>query len=151
LDVVGDGPARSEHERAVRDLRLGEKVTFKGLLEKRAVAALMREADLFVLPSLWDNMPCALVEALASGLPVISTSVGGIQEIVLNGSGILVAPGNSRALAAALEEGLRRLPEFNRAEIEASARRRYSLAAVSDELHAVYRAALAESSVVFST
>src|SRR6185312_3530334 len=73
LDVVGDGPERPSYEKSV-------------------VAEMMRAAPLFVLPSRFDHLPCVVVEALASGLPVVSTTVGGIPELVDDQRGRLVPP-----------------------------------------------------------
>src|SRR5262249_53929313 len=82
LDIVGDGPGRETYERLAVELGISERVTFQGLLPKPEVARMMREAELFVLTSRYDNNPCVVIEAMASGLPVVATSVGGIPELV---------------------------------------------------------------------
>lgn len=138
LRVIGDGPERVRHERSVVELGLTEHVAFHGSQPKSAVAQAMRDADLLVLPSRVDNLPCVIVEALASGLPVVSTAVGGIPELVDERSGRLVQPENPDALADALDAMLAQLETFDRAAIGAGARGRYSLAVVGEQLSRIY-------------
>jgi glycosyltransferase involved in cell wall biosynthesis len=145
LDVIGDGPERVPHERAAAGLGLGEYVTFHGSRPKPEVAQAMREADLLVLPSRFDNSPCVIVEGLASGLPVVSTTVGGIPELVDEHSGRLVPPGDEVALAHALEDVLANLESFDRGRISAEARGRYSSEVVGKQLNRIYESVLAEA------
>ena len=81
---------------------------FHGELPKEEVARLMRDADLFVLPSLHETFGCVLIEAMASGLPSVATRVGGVPEVLPGEAGELVAPQDPQALAAAIERGLER-------------------------------------------
>jgi L-malate glycosyltransferase len=117
LDIVGDGAARTEYERLTMNLNIGDKVTFHGLKSKEEVATFMRRADFLVLPSLWENFPCVLLEAMASGLPIVSTQAGGIPEIVDEEIGILVPPGDVNKLAEGLSEMMQSLPRFDRSAI----------------------------------
>lgn len=137
LDLVGDGPAQTEYETMVHDLGLTGKVAFHGLKPKPEVAEFMRRADVFVLPSLWENLPCVLIEALASGLPIVSTETGGIPEIVDAESGILVPPGDANKLAVALDRMMSLLDEFDRQAIAKKATR-YSSESVGSLIHAIY-------------
>jgi len=143
LDVIGDGPERARYERSAADLGLQEHVAFHGPQTKRTVAEMMRAADLFVLPSRFDNLPCAVVEALASGLPVVSTTVGGIPELVDERNGRLVPPDDAVALADALDHALGNLDGFDREAIAAAARDRYSLEVVGERFSRIYEAVLA--------
>lgn len=103
LWLVGDGPYRGELETLVRQLGLTESVRFLGLQERSAVCQLLAECSLFVLPSRVEPFGIAIIEALASGKPVVSTKVGGIPEIIENGSnGILVKPDDPQALYEAM-------------------------------------------------
>ena len=68
LDIVGDGPNRSEYEETVRELGLPDFVHFHGLKTKQEVAGFMKRCDFFVLPSLWENLPCVLICSSSSGL-----------------------------------------------------------------------------------
>lgn len=108
LYVVGDGELRGTLEARARALGLEGTVRFHGELPKERVAELMREADLFVLPSLHETFGCVLIEALASGLPAVAARVGGVPEVLEPEAGTLVAPGDAAALAEAIHTTLQR-------------------------------------------
>ena len=106
-----------------RELGLGEHIVFTGL--RRDIPRLLPAADLSVLPSFSEGLPNAVIEAMASGLPVVATNVGGIPEIIRQGrTGLLVTPGDIRALAESINTVLqnpflaRRLGEAARARIQ---------------------------------
>lgn len=136
LDIVGDGELRGELERQAAALGLGDRVRFLGERPKRDVAELMRAADLFVLPSLAENLPVVLIEAQASGLPAVATSVGGVPELVDDAAGALVPPADAAALAAAIRTTLAR--DFDSPALAARARDRYGYTAISDRWTAIY-------------
>lgn len=99
--VVGDGPDRVALESQAAALGLADDVRFLG--NRRDVPALLAAADLFVLSSLWEGLPLALLEAMAAGLPAVVTAVGGNVEVVEHGkSGILVPAADEQALAEVL-------------------------------------------------
>lgn len=107
--VAGDGPARSELTHQAETLRLGDRFQFLG--ERGDVPALLRAADVFVLPSLYEGLPVSVLEAMAAGTPVVATAVGGTDEAVVDGeSGILVPPRDPEALANAMREVLSNPP-----------------------------------------
>jgi glycosyltransferase involved in cell wall biosynthesis len=140
--LAGDGPLRAEVERAAAPL--GERVTFPGFVADPA--PVLAAADVFVLPSAAENCPLALLQAMATGLPVVASRVGGIPEVVTDREhGLLVPPGDPAPLAAALtalaaDPALRvRLGAAARARAEAG----LSLAACADGLEASYERALA--------
>jgi glycosyltransferase involved in cell wall biosynthesis len=142
LDIVGDGPLRAEYEAAGRARGLTERVTFTGWRTKDEVASLMRDADVFVLASRYDSNPCALIEALATGLPVVATAVGGIPEMVSADSGVLVPPHDPAELARGLAAVLDERHRFDRAAIAAAAGSRYGSDHVGREFVAIYEDAL---------
>jgi glycosyltransferase involved in cell wall biosynthesis len=110
LTVIGDGPQRPALEAAAPP----GVVTFTGALGAPEVKRRLAQADLFCLPSFAEGLPVVLMEAMASGLPVIATQVLGVPELVRDGeSGLLVPPGRPEALAAALRR-LARDPELRR-------------------------------------
>jgi glycosyltransferase involved in cell wall biosynthesis len=135
LDLVGDGPARRGLEAQAAALGVADAVRFHGLRPKPAIANLLRASDLFVLSSLSENLPVALIEALTCGLPVVATAVGGVPEMVTPAAGRLVPPREPDALRTAIAEVLDG-PTDPRA-IAATATR-WSLAAVGAEWDAVY-------------
>jgi glycosyltransferase involved in cell wall biosynthesis len=99
---------------------------------------MMRGSDLFVLPSRMETFGCVLAEALASGLPIVSTTVGSIPEVVPREAGILVPPDDPPALVDALDSVLSNLGSYDRDAIAADARARYSLEAVGAQLQGIY-------------
>ena len=136
LDVVGGGELRERLEAQAQRLGLSESVHFHGELPKERVAALMRSADLFVLPSLHETFGCVLIEAMASGLASVATRVGGVPEVLTPAAGALVAPRDAGALAAAIEQTLGRT--FDAAELARAARERYSYEAFARRWSEVY-------------
>lgn len=101
LLLVGDGPCRGELERMAQALGLSGDVQFLG--SRTDVPAILSVADVVVLPSLSEGFPNAVLEAMATGKPVIATHVGGVPEMVVEGeTGLLVSPGNAEALGAAI-------------------------------------------------
>jgi glycosyltransferase involved in cell wall biosynthesis len=143
LDLVGDGPQRAEYERVAAQPGLAGRVSFHGLQPKESVAALMREAGFLVLPSLGETFSVVVAEALACGLPVVATRVGGVPELVDEQSGLLVEPGSADALRAGIERMLDGQDDYDRAAIRERAVSRWSLDAVGDDWTAVYGAVLA--------
>jgi glycosyltransferase involved in cell wall biosynthesis len=103
LLMAGSGEMRSQLEVLTRQLGLTRNVSFLGALEHHQVPELLKNVDVFVMPSIWEGFGVAAVEAEAMEIPVVATRVGGIPEVVLDGeTGILVEPGNSEQLAQAI-------------------------------------------------
>jgi glycogen(starch) synthase len=104
LVVVGDGPDRALVQRLVRHSPAADRISTTGFVEHSAVPGLLASLDLLVLPSAYEEMGSVLTEAMAAGLPVVASDVGGIPEVVRDGeTGLLVPPGDVAALAAALD------------------------------------------------
>jgi glycosyltransferase involved in cell wall biosynthesis len=143
LDVVGEGPSRADYERRATASPVAAAITFRGALPKPQIADLMRASNVFVLPSKFENLPCVIIEAMASGLPVVSTRVGGIPEMMSDRDGVLVEPSNPAALAEALERVLSRPEAFDPAGIAVRAHGRYGLPTVGSQIRGVYEAVLA--------
>ena len=103
LLIIGDGALRRKLENLVKKLSLKEKIKFLGLIPNEKIQEYLAACDCFVLPSLEEGFGIAILEAMASGLPVISTKVGGILDIIEDReNGILVEPKNSEELAGAI-------------------------------------------------
>jgi colanic acid/amylovoran biosynthesis glycosyltransferase len=113
VELVGAGELRDPLERLAAELGLSERVRFAGSLTEQEVLERLDAADLFVLPSIvaangqMEGLPVALMEALACGVPVVTTRLSGIPELVEDGvTGLLAEPGDADDLAAALERAL---------------------------------------------
>lgn len=142
LDIVGDGALRGCLEQQARDLGIAASVTFWGRLEREEVAARMREADVFVLPSLWETQGCVLLEAMASGLPSVATRVGGTPEVVDDKAGVLVEPRSASALAEGISQLTRSRGAYDGQAMHAQAVDRYGYAAIAQAWTEVYAFAL---------
>lgn len=145
LVIAGTGPERGALERLAAQLGVGDSVDFTGQLDRAAMADRFSRSDIMVNPSLVDNMPNSVLEALACGVPVVSTNVGGVPYIVADShTALLVPPRQPEAMAAAIlrlhaDPALgRRLAAAGLAEIQ-----RYTWPHVRDTLGAVYEGALA--------
>ena len=141
--LVGEGPERAHLEGVVEARGLGA-VRFAG--NRPDIPALLAASDLFVLPSLWEGLPMALLEAMASGLPVIATDVAGSRQVIVpDESGVIVPPGDAGALAAAIGDLL--ADDARRSRLGRAARQRveaeFSSARQAERHAAAYAAALA--------
>lgn len=104
LRLCGTGPFQGILQRQAAAAGLQEQVSFAGLVPHEQLPQEHRSAYAFVLPTLQEGLPLALLEAMASGLPVVATTVGGIPSVLRDGiEGLLVPPGDEVALARALE------------------------------------------------
>jgi L-malate glycosyltransferase len=144
LVMVGDGPDRVHAEAEARELGLHEKVFFLGKIE--AVAPLLAGADLFLLPSASESFGLSALEALACGVPVVATKVGGLPELVREGeTGFLCPVGDVDAMSAAAVAILRDADRWQSMSMRAAtdARERFSLDAIVAEYEAFYEYTLA--------
>jgi colanic acid/amylovoran biosynthesis glycosyltransferase len=116
-EIVGDGPLRAELESRIARLGLAGVVRLAGPRSHAEVEERLVAADLFVLACRVgrdgdrDGMPVAIAEAMAAGVPVVSTRIGGIEELVRDGTGLLVPPDDPDALADAIERLVDAAPE----------------------------------------
>lgn len=141
--VVGDGPLRSSLEARVDELGMAEQFLFAG--ERNDVDQIYRSFDVYVLPSFQEGMPMALLEAMAAGLPVVATKVGGVPDLVCDSSiGALVEPGDPTAIAAGIRDLLG--DQSRRERMGSNARRRvekqFSAAAMARNYVELYQQAL---------
>jgi glycosyltransferase involved in cell wall biosynthesis len=146
LLVVGDGPLRSAIEESAASAGLGSRVIFAGF--QHDVSPWFAAMDAFVLPSMTEGTPMALLEAMTHGVPVIASAVGGVPAVVSHrANGVLVPPGDRRALSAALCEiasdgALRR--SLSAAGHE-TVRKQYDVHAWAAAVRSVYERALQSS------
>jgi colanic acid/amylovoran biosynthesis glycosyltransferase len=110
-EIIGEGPLENELRQKIQQLELQDRVALAGAKSQREVRQRLAAANVFVLPSVidpeggMDNLPTVIMEAMATGLPVISTAIGGIPEMVIEDeTGFLVAPRDAVALADGIEK-----------------------------------------------
>ncbi|SFW29884.1 glycosyltransferase family 4 protein [Nitrosovibrio sp. Nv17] len=144
LTIAGTGPQHRFLAGLAAELGVVDAVTFTGRVDNAGMAEIYRRADIMINPSLADNMPISILEALASGVPVVSTDVGGVPHLVTHGETALLVPaGDHSAMADAV---LALLGDPGRAErIRAAglvAVRRYAWPQVRPRLLEVYAGAL---------
>ena len=148
FQIVGDGPRRAELEALVRAKGLERTVVFLG--HREDVGRLLREADVFVLPSRSEAFPNGVIEAMAAGLPVVASAVGGLLDLVEPGrTGMLVPPGDPEALAGALRQLFtdRVLASQLGAAAQAHVRQRYSFERMVASFEELYSTGLAAGQV----
>ncbi|HRH86063.1 MAG TPA: glycosyltransferase family 4 protein [Rubrivivax sp.] len=143
LTLAGTGPQLAELQRLAAELGIDDRVCFAGRLDRDDMAAKLRDSTVAINPSTIDNMPNSVLEALASGVPVVSTNVGGVPFIVEHGiDALLVPPADPTAMAQAV---LRLLadPELVQQLVEAGLRtaNAYTWERVGPQWAAVYRIA----------
>lgn len=102
LILVGEGDQEAELKQLVREKSLDKSVIFKGYVSHEKISEIYRSSDIFALPSLNEGMSNALLEAMASGLPVIVTDTGGTSELV-DGNGFIVDKSNPEDIVRVLE------------------------------------------------
>lgn len=98
--IIGDGQDRPALENFCRETGLAGRVLFLGYQDK--VADYYQILDLLVLPSLSEGLPNTILEAMSFGIPVLASEVGGVPEVIENGNGVMVPPGDAEALAAGM-------------------------------------------------
>jgi glycosyltransferase involved in cell wall biosynthesis len=124
VQIIGDGTQRPVLAALIADLGVGDVVELTGAMDNRSARAAVSSASVFVHTSVFDNLPFAIIEASAEGIPVVATRVGGIPEIIDDGvNGLLVDEGDVDGLAAALERIVR--DDALRTMLGANARARF--------------------------
>lgn len=127
--LVGDGILSEKIYALINKLDLKEQIILTGW--RNDIASILSCLDVFVLTSLWEGLPIAVLEAMAAGLPVVATNSGGISEIVLEGkTGYLVKPHNIQALSERLKELLMKpdlREKFSRLAVSIAESQEYSL------------------------
>jgi glycosyltransferase involved in cell wall biosynthesis len=100
VKLAGEGELRPHLEELCREAGIDDRVTFLGPVSQERIRDLYAEAAIFCLPSFAEGVPVVLMEAMAMGLPVVTTRIAGIPELVEDGvGGIVVAPGRADELA----------------------------------------------------
>ena len=137
-EIVMVGPARNELKTLATSLGLADAIQWTGEVHYEQVALEMAKSHALVMFSRFENQPCVVLEALCSGLPVISTAVGGIPEIIGDENGRLIANGDEEALVSYLEQFVKGEIKFDSEAISMAAINRFSYAVVGQQLADCY-------------
>lgn len=138
LHIVGDGDAAPHIAKAQQLGLFGTCVRFSGTMTPQEIAASMRQSDFFLLFSNYENLPCVIVEAFASGLPVVSTTAGGIAEHLTPDKGILLEPRDEHALFEACNTMLDTCRGYNQTMLHNYALEQFSYSSVGRKLGEIY-------------
>ncbi len=148
LRIVGSGPERGRLERLGDSLGIKSKVEFLGHMNREGVRSAMQAASVLVLPSFQETFGVVLIEAMATGIPVISTRCGGPEEIVTAEAGLLVGPGDLQELESALVEVRERV--WDPSLIRLSADSRFASNVIAAALGQLYSTAVEPAKVGLS-
>jgi glycosyltransferase involved in cell wall biosynthesis len=107
-------------------------------LDAVGIAALLKVSDLFVLTSRFENLPCVLIESISAGVPVVSTNVGGIDEIVTVEQGQLVPSDDQETLVSAIKEQLLRLDKYDSNLMHQKAIEKFSYQSIGTRFTEIY-------------
>jgi len=137
LDLVG--PATEKIISQIKtDKILSKHVNILGELNYKEVALAMKRSDAFVLFSLYENMPCVILEALCCGLPVISSNVGGVKEVLNHSNSIIVESRNLTQLENAFNDVYSNYEFYNRSIISENASNAFSYHQISNDIDVIY-------------
>ncbi|HWQ88827.1 MAG TPA: glycosyltransferase family 4 protein [Desulfitobacteriaceae bacterium] len=139
LQLIGDGPWRQHYQNMAEKLGISPYCTFYGQIEHQAMPAYYSQSDFLVLSSLKETFGCVLVEAMASGKPVLATACGGPEDIVTGEVGLLVKPGDVEALTQGILRMIASLPGYRAEEIREYARKKYSRAVIAQTMREIYQ------------
>ena len=144
LRLAGRGSLREELEQKASDLGLEDRVHFLGRLSRKEMLVEMQGANCFVLPSRYEAFGVVLIEAMATGLPVIATRSGGPDTIVDTENGLLTLPENAGELTLAMQQIISNMDLYSSDEIRKQVLLRYGDAAVMEQYHQLFLSLVAD-------
>lgn len=138
LHIGGDGILLDTYKKMARELGIESCCVFYGEILRSNIRAFYSGLDIFVLPSRYETFGMVLVEAMASGVPVISTRCGGPQDIVIPSAGMLIEKDNAEELADAITTMVKNIGSYNREEIRNYARKTFGSSVFRERITKVY-------------
>ena len=117
LRLAGKGSKRDALERQAASLGLSDRISFLGRISRKEILMEMQGANCFILPSRYEAFGVVLIEAMATGLPVIATRSGGPDFIVNTENGLLIEPGNANELTKAMEMMMENISSYSSGDI----------------------------------
>ncbi|GAB1467581.1 glycosyltransferase family 4 protein [Candidatus Cloacimonadota bacterium] len=142
LSIVGNGQQREALIALAIKLNVAKQITFMGIIHPNDIPALLLDHDLLVLPTLVESFGIVLIEAMAAGLPVLSTLGGGPQYIISPEVGVLVQPGSAKAIADGIKDIMERWDAFEPQAINDYCKQHYDIKDICKQLTSIYRKAI---------
>lgn len=142
LGIIGDGELRNRLVKISNDSNVGDRIKFYGLQSRSSIAEIYKQYDCFVLPSMRETYGVSFIEAMATGLPVISTLCGGPEDFVNEENGILIPVDDKEALKNAMKTMCKNIGLYDALKIKNYVKDRFSGNVVADELCDVYKEVL---------
>lgn len=146
--IVGDGPERKELENFFQDEGLSERVVFAGYVPHKEIKDYYKAADLFVFASLTETQGLVVLEALASGIPVVAIAYKGIANVLVNGEGAITTGIDEEEFYNAIITALEKKDELRKRGIE-YVEKHWSMNTMADRLEVIYQRALKEGFIDF--
>ncbi len=138
LNIIGWGEQEENLKKMVLEYGLDDNVHFLGKMGKTEIAKELRNSNVYVLPSRNENFSVAILEGLATGLPVIATDCGGIRECLDDRNGIIVPVDDVDAMASAIKQMMENYSQYDRRYIAEDCQRRFSPQAIAGKLTEVF-------------
>ena len=139
LELVGDGIDRLQLENMAMELELKDKyVFFEGLLTGQDLVRIFQQADFMLMFSNYENMPVVINESLACGVPIISSNVGGIKEVVNEHFGLLVKAGDEEALLNSIIKMIENINRYNKTELHDFAQSNFRNEVIGKQFMKIY-------------
>jgi glycosyltransferase involved in cell wall biosynthesis len=140
IELLLVGPINEKiHQKVTSNNVLVANITFSGNLMYEEVAIVLQKSDLLILFSKYENLPCVILESLCCGVPVISSNVGGINEVINNENGILVESENEIDLENGIYKMINNLSYYNKTNIAKDAMGKYSYDAIGSKFANAYK------------
>lgn len=138
LMVIGDGPERYKLEKLAEDLDIKKQVEFLGAVERRNLPKYLQKAAAFALPSNYETFGVAYIEALACGLPIITTKCGGPEDFYEEKLGYIIPKGDMQALSIAMSDMVINYDRFKKDEISKYIKEKFSKKVIIEKIREVY-------------
>jgi glycosyltransferase involved in cell wall biosynthesis len=143
VELMLVGPMNSSVSRLLTDdIKSTGRINTTGEISYEQVGVELRKSDALVMFSGYENMPCVILEALCTGIPVIATRVGGIPEVISEDNGILITPGNNNELLEAMKKMIGNYQMFDKAKISQLATEMFSYTTIGEKIKEVYDSVL---------
>ena len=145
LNIIGWGEEKENLEKLVRENDLQDNISFLGKMGKTDIANELKKSNVYILPSRNENFSVAILEGLASGLPVLGTDCGGIRECIDERNGIIVPVDDVDAMANAIKEMVSNYSQYDRSYIAEVCKKKFSPQAIAGKLTEIFESVIRNS------